>query len=180
MPEIKFYITDDERKELFDFVSSNNGWLVPALIYDKPEYITIKDREELIKCIYEQVVGFYMISPFFQKQPLIFHQFDDEYEWCKFKYSITQRTGGPYIRIGFYRGFAEDAPIRHKSMVMFHYPRYLNHDWETNYGEFPASEELKSYYKMIVKFLKTKCRQVKAKNGKKYWVSKTLEETDIL
>ena len=53
-------------------------------------------------------------------------------------------------------------------------------EWETNFGEFPASEELKSYYKMIVKFLKSKCRQVKAKNGKKYWVSKTLKEKDIL
>ena len=180
MPEIKFYITDEERKELFDFISSNNGQLIPNLYYDKSEYLTIKNGEELIKYINELAGLFFILSPDFQIEPLLINQIDQKYERIKGKYYIPQRTGGPCISLLFSTGFANDAPIKHKSMVIFHYARYLHHDWKTNYGEFPASEELKSYYKMIVKFLKSKCRQVKAKNGKKYWVSKTLKEEDIL
>jgi hypothetical protein len=33
---------------------------------------------------------------------------------------------------------------------------------------------------MTVKFLKSKCRQIMAKNGKKYWVSKTLKEEEVV
>jgi hypothetical protein len=180
MPEIKFYITDDERKELFDFISSNDGRFIPDLIYDTSEFYNIKNGEELIKCIYEKAASFFLISPAFQIEPLVIHQFAQKYERIKGKYGIDQRTGGPYISLIFFTGFGKNTSIKYKCTNVFHYPRYLHHDWETNYGEFPVSEELKSYYKMIIKFLKSKCRQVKAKNGKKYWVSKTLKEADIL
>ncbi len=66
------------------------------------------------------------------------------------------------------------------STDIHHYARYLHYDWRTNFGEFPASDELKEYYKMLIKFLKSKCRRVTAKNGKKYWVSKTLNTEEIL
>ncbi len=176
MPEIKFYITDEERMELFDFVTGNQGIFTPDLIYDKPQSTQIKNKEELIKCIYEQVVGFYIISSSFQIEPIVLKEFDMD----GLKYHIQQRIGGPYIDISFYRGFADDAPIKYKSTIMFHYARYLHYDWEANFGEFPVTEDLKAYYKMIVKFLKSKCRQITAKNGKKYWVSKTLSEKEIL
>ncbi len=177
MPEINFYITDDERMELFDFITENRGTFTPAMIYDKPKSIEIQNKEDLIKCIYEQVVSFYILSPLFQIEPIVISQnkfFKEE------KYSIDQRTGGPYIAVGFFRGYADDAPIKYKCTEFFHYARYLHYDWETNFGEFPATEELKAYYKMIVKFLKAKCKQITAKNGKKYWVSKTLSEKEIL
>lgn len=177
---MQFYITDEERMDLFEFISKNNGFFVPKLIYDTPKIKQIQTKEELIKCIYAQVIGFFILSPCFQIEPLTFHQFDDEYEWCKFKYSLNQRTGGPYIAVGFFRGFADDAPIKYKCTEIFYYARYLHYDWETNFGEFPATEELKAYYKMIVNFLKSKCRQIIAKNGKKYWVSRSLSEDEIL
>jgi len=177
MPEMEFYITDDERMELFDYVTNNEGVFVPALHYNKPEATPIQSKAELIKCIYEQVVGFYVISPRFQTEPLTFDRLGENNED---KYYIMQRYGGPYIRFGFYRGYADDAPIKCKSTLFFHYPRYIHYnDFET-YEEFPATEELKAYYKMIIKFLKSKCRQIIAKNGKKYWVSKTLMEEDVV
>lgn len=169
MPEIEFYITDEERMELFDFVVDNGGSFTPDLIYDKPQSIEIKSREELIQCIYEQVVGFYILAPFFQIEPIVLREFDMDGP----KYRIDQRTGGPYIRISFYRGFADDAPIKYKSTLMFHYARYMHYDSEI-YEEFKVTEELKEYYSMLVKFLKLKCKKVTGLNGKKYWVSKSV------
>jgi len=209
MPEMEFYLTDDERMELFDYVTNNDGVFVPDLWYNRPEGIRIKSKEELIKCIDELVVGFYVISSRFQIEPLMFkgfgrdnEKFDDKrYNYImqcfqtelfildqhvekkgqhEGKYYINQRSGGPYIRFSFYRGYADDAPIKYKSTLFFHYARYIHYnDFET-YEEFPATEELKAYYKMIIKFLKSKCRQITTKNGRKFWISKTLKEEDVL
>jgi len=209
MPEMEFYITDDERMELFDYVTNNEGVFVPDLWYNKPEGIRIQSNAELIKCIGELKTAFFVISSRFQTEPLMFkrfgkgnEKFDDKcYNYImqdfqteplilyqhmekkgqhEGKYYITQRYGGPYIRFGFYRGYADDAPIKYKCTELFHYPRYIHYnDFET-YEEFPATGELKAYYKMIIKFLKSKCRQITAKNGKKYWVSKILREDDVV
>jgi hypothetical protein len=55
MPRISFYITDDERMELFDYVTNNDGVFVPDLhSYNKPEATPIQSKVELIKCINEQ------------------------------------------------------------------------------------------------------------------------------
>jgi hypothetical protein len=209
MADMNFYITDDERMELFDFVSNNDGAFVPELWYNKPEGIQIQSKTELIKCIDEIMTSFFVISLRFQREPLMFRRFRKEGE--KFdvkchnyimqsfqtepfifdqhmekegqhegKYYINQRFGGPYIHFLFFLGYAEDAPIKHKSTVFFHYPSYIHYnDFET-FERFQATEELKTYYKMIVKFLKSKCRQITAKNGEKYWVSKTLKEEDVV
>ncbi|MDR0516752.1 MAG: hypothetical protein LBH25_06855 [Fibromonadaceae bacterium] len=202
MPEMEFYITDNERMELFDYVTSNEGVFVPALWYNKPEGIRIQSRAELIKCIDELEIAFFVISPHFQTEPLMLDSLgksNEQFIMERFqtepfifaehvkkkgqsegKCFIMQRRGGPYIRFSFYRGYADDASIKCKSTWISHYPSYTHYnDFET-YERFPASEELKAYYKMIIKFLKSKCRQITAKNGKKYWVSKTLKEEDIM
>lgn len=174
MPEMKFYITDDERMELFEFVKDNEGVFIPDLTYDKPETIQIQSKEELIRCIYGSAGGFYVLSSRFQIEPMIIHK--NKYYTEEDKYYIVQRTGCPYISFSFAHGFADDAQIKYRPTELFHYARYLHHDWETNFGEFPASDELKSYYNMIVKYLKSKCKKVTGSNGKKYWVSKSIVE----
>ena len=175
MPTINFYITDNERMELFDYVTSNDGGFVPRLHYIEPKVILIESKTALIKCIYEQTVGFYLVSSRFQTEPLAFGQFEDG------EYYIMQKRGGPCIDFAFYHGCADGgptnvSPIRYKRTTIFHYPRYVHYDDFVNYDEFLASDELKAYYKMIVKFLKSKCRQITAKDGYKYWISKTLKE----
>lgn len=181
MPEISFYITTEERKELFDFIKSNNGMLVIKTIYEELKAMEVQNKEELMEHINNQTqTSYFVISSQFQTEPLAMDQFEEKYGQLKGKYYIMQRAGGPYINISFSLGFSDDAPIKYVQTNIHHYARYLHYDWQTNYGEFPATEELKSYYKMIVKFLKSKCRQVTAKNGKKYWVSKTLKEEDVV
>ena len=178
MPQIEFYITDNERMDLFEFVKDNDGIFIPDLTYDKPETIQMQSKEELIRCIYESAGGFYILSPRFQTESMVINK--NRFYTEEDKYNIVQRRGGPYIRFGFAHGFADEAPIKYKPTEFFHYARYIHYDDFETYEEFLAIDELKSYYKMLIKFLKSKCRQVMAKNGKKYWVSKTLKEEDIL
>ncbi|MDR0515656.1 MAG: hypothetical protein LBH25_01265, partial [Fibromonadaceae bacterium] len=150
MPEIEFYITDDERMELFDYVTSNEGMFVPDLWYNKPEGIRIQSKAELIKCIDELVVGFYVISSRFQTEPLmldalgksnekfimerfqtepfIFAQHIEKKGQGEGKCFIMQRYGGPYISFSFYRGYADDAPIKCKCTDISHYARYIHHN----------------------------------------------------
>jgi hypothetical protein len=209
MPEIEFYITDDEKKELFDYVTNNDGAFVPDLWYNKPQGIRIQSKTEFVKCIDNLKTSFFVISPYFQIEPLMFRGFGKDGEkWdvklhnyimqCfqaesfifaqhmekkgqhEGKYYINQRHGGPYIHFLFSRGYADDAPIKYKCTEFFHYPSYIHYnDFET-FERFPATKELKTYYRMIVKFLKAKCRQITAKDGEKYWVSKTLKEGDVV
>ena len=165
--------------ELFDYVTNNDGGFVPDLDYIKPNVVLIQSKTELIKCIYEQTVAFLVVSPRCQIEPLTFRQLK------RGEYFIIQRRGGPYINLEFYHGCADGgptnvSPIRYKRTDISHYPRYIHHDDFVNYEEFPASGELKAYYKMIIKFLKSKCRQITAKNCRKFWISKTLKEEDVL
>lgn len=178
MPEISFYITDNERMELFDFIVANQGKFIVDTLYDNTETAQVETSQELIERIQlESQTLFFVVSSAFQIEPLIMRKnrfYDDN------KYYIEQRTGGPYISISCAIGYAIDNSIKYKRTNIHYYCRYLHYDWQTNFGEFSATEELKSYYKMIVKFLKSKCRQVTTKNGKKYWVSKTLKEKDVI
>jgi len=186
MPQMEIYITDDERMELFDYIANNDGMFVPDMLYNKPEAIQIHSRAEFIMCIYEQVIGFFVISSRFQAEPFRFARLgefaqpEEKIESSEDKYYVMQQRGGPYIRFSFYRGYANDAPIKYRSTWFSHHPYFVHYDDFELYEDFPASEELKAYYKMIVKFLKSKCRQITAKNGKKYWVSKTLKVEDVL
>lgn len=179
MPEVKFYISDEERKELFDYVRENEGEFIPKLIYPEPKYEAITDRDDFIDCIYNKVVGFFILSPRYQVEPMGIS------ELTPGNYSIYAKQGGPAIMIHFYRGFAEDASILYKSTIMYHYPRYIDYGWVRNkyetYMDYPVPDELKEYYKMINKFLRSKCKRIVGRNGKKYWVSKkVLEEEDVL
>ncbi len=170
MAQIEFYIEEKERSELFEFISENKGVFIPDMIYYTPIEIEIINKEELIQYIYEKTIHFFILSPFFQLEPVEFFKFKDGK-----KHIISQRKAGPAIDIAFYRGFAEDAPIKHMSTVLHHYAQYIHYKTKTG-EEFKATNELKEYYNMIIKFLKVKCKRVTASDGKKYWVSKEILE----
>ena len=177
MPAIRFYIPDTERMELFEFIKDHDGNFIPDLLYDNPQTIQIETGTELIRYIYNIESMFFIVSPLFQVEPLALKQFEEKYERCAGKYSINQRTGGPYITVSFSKGFDPVDTydyIKYNCTDIDHYARYMHSDWPKRTDEFHASEELKAYYKMIVTFLKSKCKHVTAPNGKKYWVSKYL------
>jgi len=209
MAEMEFYLTDGDRAELFDFIIDNDGAFVPGLWYGKPEGIRIRSNAELMQCLDAKIISFFVISPRFQTEPLLlrgFGKYDERFDPKRHnypmrtfqtepltpgqlvkeepdgKYYLNQRYGGPYIHVSFYLGYADnkDTPIKYKSTWLSHYPSHIHYDDHEAYERFPASKELKAYYRMIAKFLKSKCREVTVNGGKKYWVSKTLKEEDVV
>src|SRR5471030_2633998 len=108
MAQIKFYFNNDEWKELFEYLQICKSKIIPDIRYDVEQYYIISDFEEFIKYQEHKTVHFFLINDIFTLEPLIIslNRYTKEP-----RYGINQRTGGPYIDISYYRGFADDAII---------------------------------------------------------------------
>lgn len=165
---MEFYITEEERMELSEFILANGGIFIPFKVHDTPNIITLKNKEEFLyyyiekKCDY-----FFIVSPSFQVEPMVLikSKFDN-------RYHFVQSAGGPSMLIEFnsYRSPA----INQKSVMIWHYKYFTHYGSDTN-ETFEESVELKAFYKLIRAFLKPKCKRFIASNGLKYWVSNNLE-----
>ena len=166
MPDTNFYLTDYSRELLFDFIQSQGGELVPDLHYDKPEYEIVKDVNQFMEYIETKTVGFYIISKKFDDEDLVItkNTFSE-----KPIYHVVQRVGGQYIDLVLYRGWADDATVKMKSTHVGYYARFLDKDDFSI--EYKASEELKDFYKRMLKFLRSLCKKVNI-NGKNYYIDK--------
>jgi len=166
MPDTKFYLTDHSRELLFDFIQSQGGELVPDLLYDKPEYEIVKDVNQFMEYIETKTVRFYIISKKFDDEGLVItkNRFSE-----KPIYHVVQRVGGPYIDLALYRGWADDATVKMKSTHVGYYARFLDKDDFSI--EYKASEELKDFYKGMLKFLRSLCKKVNI-NEKNYYIDK--------
>lgn len=172
MPENKFYISDNDRYELFDYMIENQIEIIPDLEYETPDYTTIEDKVEFIRIMENIKSRFYLQHNSFKYQNLEYGYID-----TRKTYYIHQRVGGPLIDISFYWGFGENDSIKLKDTVISYYASYVPLDWRTNldpdgyFHYFKAPEELKQIYNLIIKFMKSKCKNIKY-GTKKYWVSK--------
>jgi hypothetical protein len=172
MANFNCYITHEERVELFSFILQNKGKIIPNMVYPDPSYKIITTVEEFIRIIESQTVGFFIISDNFQLEPLVLSKHKTE----EAKYSIVQRKGGPAIDIALFRGFAETDIIKYKRTDLHCYSKYIDYN---SHNEFYATDEIKYYFNVIVKFLKSKCKQISV-GSNKYWVSKTLNPESIV
>ena len=172
MAQIKFYITDQERIDLFHYIRQQGGELVPDLLYQTESYVTVANTEQFVHLQQNETIRFFIISPSFQFEPLVMlnHKLNIP------RYSVSQRVGGPYIDIAFYRGHADDAVVQHKSTILDYYARFIHHN---NHDEFKATEELKAFYNLIVKYVKSISKNRLMPNGKRYLIShKAFEEME--
>jgi hypothetical protein len=169
MAQFKFYINDEERKDLINYILSKGTKIIPDLLYSASEYKTVKNTDDFFNYLENEQVGFFLLDDNYETEPLIIskNRFFKEP-----KYSIYQRKGGPYIDIVFYLGFAEDARVPYKCCIIDYYGRFIHYD---SYEEFKATEPLISYFKDVVKFIKSKCKCVKT-YGKSDWISKEVLE----
>jgi len=165
MAEISFYINDKERTELIEFILSKGTEVVPDILYPTKRYKVISSVEHYISAMEKDMCKYFLLDDNYTFEPLDFLEIDFE---SGNQYKISQRIGGPYIDLSFYLGYSDDATIPYKRSWLDHYARFIHYK---SYEEFKAPEELKAYYKEIVKFIKGKCKSVK-KNGRTYWVSK--------
>lgn len=165
MPEFNFYINDNERVELISYILSLGTKIVPDELYSTEEYKILQTVEDYFDYMRKGECKFFLLNNYYTIEPLINkkNRFIE-----KPSYSICQRKGGPYIDLFFYLGYSSDATIPYKRSVIDHYARFIYYN---SYDEYYSPEELKSFYKDLVKFIKAKCKSFK-KNSKIYWISK--------
>ncbi|KFF11145.1 hypothetical protein [Flavobacterium hydatis] len=165
MTLFNFYVNDEERKELINFILSRLTKIIPDVLYESKEYKTVENVQDFNKCMENKDIRYFLLDSSYVIEDLDFLEIIIE---NNARYKISQRIGGPYLDLVFYLGHAEDATIPYKRSELDFYPRFIHLN---STEEFKATTELKSYYSDVVKFIKTRCRSVK-RNGKLYWISK--------
>ncbi len=173
MAEVNFYLNDNERMELFDFLSKKEAFLVPDIKYLSEEYCFVRDSNEFINMIESDTVGFYIESSKFSLYPLYLKQNRFINEPAFF---VAHKYGGQYIDLALYRGYADDAKVKYKCTWLSIYPKFIK--LQEEYEEFKATEESKEFYNLIIKFIKSISKQITI-DGKKYWIGKkAIEEME--
>jgi hypothetical protein len=164
MPQFEFYFSDKEIQELFNFIQLKGGKFVPDVFYDTEAYKLISDYEDFLRYQKDETIHFFLLADeyFFEPLKVSRNRFLEEPS-----FSINQRKGGPYIDFSFYRGYNTDLKIPYKMSVVDHYSKFIHSD---NSDEFETPDELKRFYKDIIKFIKSRCK-VRKINAKNYRIS---------
>ncbi len=167
MANMHFYINDLEREDLFNYLKALEVNLIPDKKYSSPNFEIVGSSKEFIHRIQNETVRFFALSNHFSIYSLYLER--NKYVQNDVAYFVKQKYGGPYFEIGLYRGYADESPIKYKSIWLSHLPRFIR--LQEDYEEFKVTDELKEYFKKTLRFLQSKCQRVKI-NGKQYWVSK--------
>ncbi len=173
MAQFNFYINDNDRIKLIDFILSKRTKIIPDLLYESKKYRILEDVEDFNECMKNKDIRYFLLDYIYTSEDLDFLEIVIKNNT---RYKISQRVGGPYLDLVFYLGYAEDSTIPYKRSELDFYSRFIHLN---STDEFKAPLELKDYCSEIVKFVKSMCRLVK-KNGKKYWISnEVLKEINI-
>jgi hypothetical protein len=171
MPESSFYIEDNVRRELYQFLKATGSTIIPDLLYPECQYYKIDAEENFIEYIENKTVRFFIMNSVFSFQDLVLerNRFIE-----KPSFSIVQRKGGPYINLACYRGYADDSILKVKRTDLHYYSKYINS--EDYFQEYAVPDTLKKYYQEISKFIRSKCRKIKI-GTKSFYLDINLEVT---
>lgn len=173
MPQTVFYFNDQDIEDLFNFIQLKGGKFVPDIFFASSEYITIDNVNSFNHYRAKETTHFFITDETYTSKALVIsrNRYIEEP-----KYMINQRKGGPYIDLSFYRGYSDDSTILYKKSYIELYSKFIHSHGDE---EFEASNEVKDYYKDLVKYIKSKCKVI-TKNDKKHLVStKVITELNI-
>jgi|688.fasta_scaffold816118_2 hypothetical protein len=164
MAEFNFYINDNERIEVISYILSKGSRIIPDNGYRSEHYRIIQTLSNFIEGANKGEHKYFLTDDSFTFESLL----NNKNRFSENPlYSIEQRKGGPYIDLCFFSGYSEDAVIPYKRSWLDYYSRFMHYN---SYEEYKVPEELKSYFKDLVRFIKTKCKLVE-KNGNSFWIS---------
>lgn len=169
MSESSFYINDNEREDLFKYLTDLDVYLVPDKKYPNTNFEMVQTSGNLIERIQNETIGFFALSKHVSIYPLYLKQ--NEFILSEKAFFVVHKYGGPYFEFAFFTGFSEDSAIQYKRTWISKYPRYIK--LEEVYEEFKPNNEFIELYNKVIKFIQLKCKKIKV-NGKPYWVSKTV------
>ena len=180
MAELDFILINNEQAKLIDYLLELKAMFIPSLDYERPEFLELINREEIEKTINSLDLNgpIFLLWENISRYPL---EFDSITKEGKKIYYLMQRYGGPYIDFGPCKIFVEGKDKFITSGSIGHYAKYWIEELDDN---IKVSEEIKSKYKEITKFIKTMTKRVKSKSGiRYYWVGreaiKMLQNSEI-
>jgi hypothetical protein len=157
MPEIEFYFNPAEQRQCIEFIFSKGAVMIPDMFYAKMQAVFIHNIQEYDALVYDAIhfpiVRYYISHQSFTKFPFKFSLIKREEGEV---YSISLEYGGPVIDI---------TPSRINDTILIvggsihHYPYvYIKEDFTQTEA---ASEEIKLFYKDMVRYIKTNSKPLK-------------------
>lgn len=150
--QLDFYLSKEDKMELVALLFSKGATLIPSLHYPSEEYIELHSLKA-----YEEHVDknrlMHIVHPSFSNMKLEFDSFEKE---GKKVFYILQRYGGPTI------DFYSPGNIVKKG-VEFIGPGFVSiysYYWKIK-EKLPASDELKSFYRDLIDFIKNRSTPIK-------------------
>lgn len=95
MPEIEFYMNEQDEQRVTDFLLSSETWIVPDLRYKTAEYSVIRDLDTYL-AVRRETMQFFVLHDDWITSPLEMHQYTWQHDGNKY-YSVMPRNGGPTI-----------------------------------------------------------------------------------
>jgi hypothetical protein len=164
--EIEFILGNDKQSELIDFLIEKDLIFIPGLHYTKPQYKILNSREEIISVIKSDI----LTGPIFLRRKvhdIYDFQFGHFTKNEKNIFYIEQRMGAPcldflpsVIRENF------DPPLIISGFISY----YSSYFIDDNYTEIKAPEWIKTIYKDVNKFLGKRCKKIKVKTIKRWYL----------
>jgi hypothetical protein len=168
MAEIEFILSEKEQGIFLQYLESLKAIFVPEILYPRPEFQYLHDANEAVS-IWREANAKEGSGPIFllwdgiSTYKLIFRNI---VKYGEQKFYLSQKEGGPYINFGPCKYLAEEKIIT--SGDIGYYSKYWIEELDDN---ITVSEEIKSKFNEISKFIKKMTKRIKSKSGKRsYWV----------
>ena len=161
MPQLDFYLEEQDKIALMTFIFSEGGYIIPLINYTQPSFTTIRSIEDYLPFV-NQSLSFFIGHDSYFIYPLTWGSL--EKQGTEYFY-LRQRIGGPTL--DFYSpGFINKTGVHFIGQGnISYYPSFQNSEEGTN---LQPPEELRLLYKKLCIRIK---KSVAIKLDKRtYWV----------
>jgi hypothetical protein len=158
MAQLDFYFNKNEKRNLLDFFFKNDFKLIPDNHYLTENYLILNSLHDAEPFLEKNVV-FHLIHDSFSKNNLLLRKIEKQ---GKEIYYILPKYGGPTLD-SYLNGIAETKGIYSTNFIAY-YSKYFIND-----VELPASQELKTMFKLLSNYIKKNSKSYKFLN-KTVWI----------
>ena len=95
MALFNFYINDEERIELINFILIKGTKIIPDVLNEIKEYKTLKNIDDFKKCMKNKDIRYFLLDSSYVTEDLDFLEIIIDNNP---RYKISQRVGGPAVR----------------------------------------------------------------------------------
>jgi hypothetical protein len=166
MPEVDFYMNEQDERGLIESILSLSTWLVPLIRYHEAQYLVIRDIAAY-EAARQQVGQFLVLHDDWITSPLQMCEFTWQHDGKQY-YFVRQRKGGPTLDLSLCTRYAKGDSQFLSSGELSYYPWY----WNTQAEERQKPPDaLKRAYTAIVKSIKENAQEMVSRGKQRYVIS---------